>query len=330
MIDDVRQAYAALHARPIDDAGPDALAVLRVSDDPEVYLGLDAEGRSHLLVPSGTGEVPAPGIATLEVNVRPLRIDRRTITFLDVVCLYRAVAEVFDHFVVAVIELLDGGATADAALASVLEGWKRFLVSAGGPPGRDRLAQIFGELLVVQEVVSTAPATGLSAWSGPHGGRHDFRRGALALEVKTTLAHTSRLVTIHGLDQLVEPEGGRLVLHLVRLEEVASGGLDVARLVDDTLAAGAPAEELFRLLAAAGLPPADVTASAGVRFDVRERISFPVDPRMPRIVPSTFAAGAVPVGVVDVSYVIDLDHCLDSALPDADHHDLVSELGAGM
>ena len=64
----------------------------------------------------------------------------------------------------------------------------------------------------------------------------------------------------------------------------------------------------------------------GVRFDVRERMTFVVDDAMPRIVPATFAAGERPAGVVDVVYRVDLDHIADRALDDKGKGRLVAAL----
>jgi hypothetical protein len=137
------------------------------------------------------------------------------------------------------------------------------------------------------------------------------------------------VITIHGEDQLLEPDDGQLFLHLVRLEEVPDGGRSVSTLVDELLAAGAPAQSLFEALTAAGIPPAELAAIDTVRFDVRERMTFPVDDQMPRIVPASFSDGARPVGVIDVTYRINLDHVLDRALDDAGYNAMVQRLAAG-
>ena len=120
-----------------------------------------------------------------------------------------------------------------------------------------------------------------------------------------------------------------LYLHLVRLEMVPDGGQSVSNLVDEILAAGAPAKELFHALATAGIPPAYLHGVDDVRFDVRERVTFPVDERLPRIVPASFIDGARPVGVIDMSYRIDLDHALDWAMDEASYAEVVRQLAAG-
>ena len=185
---------------------------------------------------------------------------------------------------------------------------------SGGPPGREKLAAALGELLVLRDVVRADRSHRVDSWVGPFGGRHDFRRGAVALEVKITRSHTSRDVTIHGEDQLDPPPNGSLHLHFVRLEEVPSGGESVATLVDELLSGGVVADRLFEALAATGVPPAELSATGDVSFEVRERLTVPIDDQTPRIVPASFIGGAPPTGVLDLSYVISIDHALDPGI----------------
>ena len=183
-------------------------------------------------------------------------------------CLFESVAEVFDHFIVAVLDRLKQAPSAPvAALAEVLGRWKQFLVPSQGPPGREKLATVFGELLVLLDIVRVDAAKRIDSWLGPFGGRHDIRRGVTAVEVKTTRAHTSRRVTINGEDQLEAPDGGTLHLHFVRLEEVPSGGRSVASIVDDLLSEGVPAERVVRCAQRRGDP--DPRASCHVRHRIR-------------------------------------------------------------
>ena len=117
-----------------------------------------------------------------------------------------------------------------------------------------------------------------------------------------------------------------LYLHFVRLEEVPSGGETVHSLVDDLLSAGATTDRLFPALAASGVPLAELSASSDVAFDVREQVTLPIDGSSPRIVPSSFAGGARPVGVLDLRYVISLDSLIDRALAKDDYFRLIGRL----
>ncbi len=329
MIDTVRLTYAAVR-----EAAPSAKGDLKVHPLAEagsgVFLGLDSDRRSHLLINTDEAFEGSTGIAAVTVGSRVLEIDGSTLRVLDVTCEVASLAEVFDHFVVAVAErLLSDRSSAIASVLDVIEDWRRFLVSAGAPPGRDRLAAAFGELLVLLDIVRKDPLRRVDAWVGPYGARHDFRRGAVALEVKTSRSHTAHVVTIHGEDQLLEPENGTLHLHFVRLEEVPEGGESLPGLVDDLLASGAGARPTFDAVAAAGVPPADFDAAASVRFDVRERLTVPVDDSTPRIVPSSFNGDARPIGVVDIVYRIDLDHVLERTLDPLAYDALIGAIATG-
>lgn len=325
MIDDVRLTLAALREAGTPPQGE--LVVRAMPGGPEgTYLGLDNARRSHLLIESTQTEQPPALPVAISIGLVRLAIGGRERDLVDVACDVDALTEVFDHFIVAVIERLPGAASPVGVVLEIVERWRRFLVSPVGPPGRDTLSALYGELLVLLDVVRADPRRRVDVWVGPFGSRHDLRRGPLAIEVKTTRAHTGRVVTIHGEDQLQEPDGGTLHMHLVRIEEVPAGGGSVPSIVDELLAAGASAGGLFDAVAAAGVAPADFPSTADIRFDVRERLTFPVDDRMPRIVPATFAAGQRPTGVVDLVYRLDLDHVIDAALTDADYRDLVSRI----
>ena len=129
-------------------------------------------------------------------------------------------AEVFDHFVVSVIERLSAtDESAVRAVETVLQRWRQFLIAPSGPPGRDRLAEILSELLVVSDAVHASGVPRIGFWVGPFGARHDMRCGSTAVEVKTTRSHTGHRVTIHGEDQLLASEQGVSVRLGVRVRK---------------------------------------------------------------------------------------------------------------
>lgn len=327
MIDNIRLTFAALREAPAPAVGD--LSVLGLDGVESVFLGVDSSGHPHLLL-AHAGSTPAVGVATLDIGMRTLLIAGEEVRLLDVGCLLESLEEVFDHFLVAVLErLIDDGGIPAKAVSDVLSKWQLFLTAEGAPPSRDKLAAVFGELLVLLDVVRADARRRVDAWVGPFGARHDLRRGSVAVEVKTTRAHTSRLVTIHGEDQLEPPEGGDLYLHLVRLEDTAQYGRSVPSLVDELLSLGVAAENLFDALNRANVPVAHLARMSDITFDVRERLTLPVDDAMPRIIPSSFTQGARPVGVVDMNYRVDLDHCLDRAIETVQYAELVNSLAVG-
>ena len=328
MIDAVRLAFAAVRSREIPDG--DQLTVVPLEGATQVMVGIDAQRHAHVLLPRAS-DSPAPtalNVNSLDVQTRPLLIAGDSEVFVDVSCNVAAAADVFEHFVAAVLHRATKlHEDPVAALNAVLGSWRDFFRPSSGPPSRDKVAALLAELFVLRDLAREGAAAAASAWMGPSGARHDFRRGSDALEVKMTRAHTSRQVTIHGEDQLEPPEGGQLFLHFVRLEETPDEGESLPSVVDEILALEVTAEAMYRSLGEAGMSATHLSALADVRFQVRERFTVPVDTDTPRIVPGSFASGARPKGVVELSYAIDLDREVDRSLPDADYAQLVRRLG---
>ncbi|TCM39648.1 PD-(D/E)XK motif protein [Kribbella sp. VKM Ac-2568] len=309
--------------------GNDELMIRRLDGSSEIFLGVDADRRQHLLLPSD-GQVPEIRVATLKVALRDLYVGGRTTRFIDIECVLEALEEVFEHFVLAVSHQLEVDRSSPARVVEqVLDRWQLFLSGDGPPPSRDMLAALFGEMLLLLDIVRADARRRTDVWGGPFGSRHDFRRGPLAMEVKVTRSHTSRVVTIHGDDQLESPEGGALFLHFVRLEESAQAGRSIPSVVDELLALGVNTESLFTSLTRSGVNIGQLGLLSDIGFEVRERLTFPVDDSMPRIISSSYKNEARPLGVIDVRYQVDLDHALEHALDMVGYMDIVNGLATG-
>jgi len=330
VIDEIRLTYAALAQAQAPRRGDLRVHQLdRVGN--RIQLGLDDEGREHLLVESPQAPERESGIAAITTAHRDLLISDALARYLDVTCQHRELVEVFDHFVAAVAERADpDDPDLGLVVAMVLDRWRSFFTTTGAPPGRETVTGVFGELLLLRDIAARNVEDVLATWVGPRGGRHDFRRGSAAVEVKTSRAHTSRVVSIHGEDQLLEPQDATLHLQFVRLEEVAGLGLSINDLIDELTTGGVPRVELLEVITDAGIPPASLATVGTIRFQVRERLTLPVNDDTPRIIPASFAAGARPVGVVDLTYRIDLDHVATSALADRAYDELLGRLVPGL
>lgn len=285
-----------------------------------LQLGLDVAGVPCLLIPAlGPGPEEDGGIVS--VRNRQLVTSSGSRPFVVVACREPSLRDVFDHFLVGVAAALqEAGAPHPGVVAiGVLARWQTLFRTAGEAMGPGALAALLAELLVLEGVVAREAAGSTTAWVGPDEARHDFRRGSHAVEVKSTLSHTGRTVTVHGVDQLEAPAGGTLHLAWMRLEVVPDGPLSVYTVCDRIIAAGVSVVELHDRLDQAGSPPALRETHERVRFELREQSWFEVGPNFPRIVPASFAGG-VPIGVDDLVYRADLPpqvSALDSAATEA-------------
>lgn len=331
MIDSVRLAFAALTATGVVPPSG-TLETAPIDGVPGVWVAIDNSWNEHLVLEIANGDdLPNP-IDAVDISSRHLSVAGSVRRLMDVVCRVRALTDVFEHFAAAVIERhTQDPSSPSAAVSTVLDTWRRFLhVSAGVQLGKDALAGLFGELLVLLDLTRADPTAGIAAWAGPDRARHDFRTGDTGLEVKTTLATTAAVVAVHGLDQLDTPTGGTLHLHFVRLELVAGAGESVADLIEAILDAGAPPVSLYDRLDAFGLPVDQIDATSNVTFVVRDRATMRVVDDFPRLVPASLVVGQPMPGVTDVSYRIDLAHSLPGRLAEARYADLLATIAAGV
>ena len=127
MIDAVRVALTAVRTREPPPHGD--LAVVELGGVSGMLIGVDEFRRPHVLLPvDEQGPKVRSEVASLEVGVRALMVDGRTRSFLDVVCLFQSVADVFEHFVAAIADrFLASPQDATHAVLEVLEKWKQFL-----------------------------------------------------------------------------------------------------------------------------------------------------------------------------------------------------------
>ena len=294
----------------------------------EMLLALDATGTPYLLLRADEPGVEED-VGVVTIRNRELETPDGQRNFVAIGCIEPALRDAFDHFLVAVVHARarapreHPGTTAVEVLAE----WKALLQAQrpGLPPSL--LAALVAELLVVRDVVLRDESRSLRVWTGPTGARHDLRRAEHAIEVKSTMSHTDRRITISGIDQLEQPLGGTLTLAWHRLEAVHDGALSVFSLADGLIAEGVSAVTLFALLDAAGSPPALRDVHDSVKFELRDRRFFVVDDHFPRLVSSSFPAG-VPDGVEDVTYRVLLP--VDDQALEGQPLDAVLDLLAGV
>ncbi|MBK7623946.1 MAG: PD-(D/E)XK motif protein [Kineosporiaceae bacterium] len=283
---------------------------LGLADGP-LRLGRDRDGLPHLLVPlpPQTRWATVPGGEGLSVTSRDLLVDDVPVRFVDLACRRSDLVHVFSGLALDIClhRLAEPGGPAIRAVTSVIEDWRALLDRRSGDWTRSRAAGLFAELTVLEHLVDRDP-TSLTAWCGPFGAAQDFRVADRAVEVKATLGSEGRMVRIHGSDQLEEPPGGHLHLAWFRLVEVTDDSGSTVRERLTRIAARVHDPRLWAsCLAQLQIPVARHPELDERRFVVVEQRWYRVGPWFPRIVPSSFADGAIPAGVGGVEYLIDLD-----------------------
>jgi putative PD-(D/E)XK family protein DUF4420 len=276
-----------------------------------VLFAVDSEGLRHLLIPvvAGHHSTEDRDSAGVQVRSRQLEDAGRLEEFVDVVCQKPHLNELFSILLTEMMQGLARDPDHPAVLCvQVLNRWRELLQrEPPGVLGQEALSGLFGELWHMRELARLEPAS-LAIWLGPKGGRHDFLRGVMALEVKSTSSRLDRprVFEIHGVDQLRPPPGGTLHVAAMRLERAHDAGESVPDVLDEIAALGADRLELTRRTALLGFDVRDADIYRTIRFHVLEDRMYSVDAGFPRLTASSFVGGALPPGVVNLRYQIDL------------------------
>ncbi|MGW2646534.1 PD-(D/E)XK motif protein [Streptomyces sp. NPDC001393] len=289
---------------------------LRVSQLPvmtaqgALTAGVDHEGYRHVLVPVHTHRKirTSPDGPVLRLSKRPLEDDETYQTYADLACLRTDLNDLFTDLCVDALSAIAAlPENPVKALYGVLDRWKALFQSQSAPLGPDQIAGLFGELLVLDRLLSR-DSSAHRIWRGPEGHPHDFAAGKAAVEVKASAATGNRKPRIHGLDQLDAPPGGTLCLAWFGLETPGAGdaGLGFLELLEQTLHSCDDETALLTMLAGAGYRPIDAEKYRGIRFVVKEERWYRVASDFPRLTKQTLLEAGVPVSVQDVEYTIDL------------------------
>nr|WP_246286142.1 PD-(D/E)XK motif protein [Microbacterium pseudoresistens] len=203
-------------------------------------------------------------------------------------------------------------------VSKVVDDWHRALQSGKAGLSRQALIGLFGELVVLREVVRLRGTDAVSLWRGPQGHRHDFSQ-LNALEVKTYGGTGSPKVTIHGAYQLDPPSGHELHLLSLRVEE-SDEGETIADIVRELSAAGA-SSDLLRERVDDEEP---LVLDDSLRLVVTERRLHLVSDEFPGLRASRLDSASLK-GVDRLSYQLLLDACPD-ALPEDEQRRVLESL----
>ncbi|CAM4526320.1 PD-(D/E)XK motif protein [Nocardia ninae] len=273
-----------------------------------LVAAVDFDGGRHILVPVDSHQSVRKGLngPALQLRKRALETEESYQQFADLGCLQTDLNEVFTSLSAEILQAVQVSADNPIkGLYRVLDQWKALFQGVGVPLGPQKLAGLFGELIVLQQMLDI-DRSAHRLWRGPLGGRHDFASGGSAVEVKTSMITEGRWVRIHGLEQLDPPPGGALELVWLRLESTSSRGVGFQDLVNQVLKQCDDEYAVLSLLAAAGYRPVDAEHYRQCRFEVVEARWYGVDIAFPRLTRGDLIAAGVVIRVQDVEYTIEL------------------------
>ncbi len=265
-------------------------------------IGIDAEGRIHLLV--AIMEEPDALPPDLQgITVRVIE-DGRTYLDLSARSHYEVIFTPLANVVFRALTVqrrrpID-------AVAGAIDEFRGALKLVVPELGVGEQIGLFGELWVLWRILlPTIGSRACSLWSGPLRERHDFVGDSAHMEVKTTTSSDERH-EISRLDQLRVPAGKRLLFASVRLERSIYGDETIASKIDQIMAFlgtdGRAIETLEASLAKLGWHDGLRQTGSLLRFNLRDAQIFEVEGSFPRL-PDDYVP---PRGVSGIKYTIDI------------------------
>ena len=274
-----------------------------------VRYALGESGEARLLLPLREGE-SLRGLSeapSLRIRVSTYVVGGKGVRFLDLTCLVHDLEPVFAEVADEVVSRVRSGRGCTVSARSTIEDFRTLLLRPSGTGvGRSAVVGLVAELLVLNRLLNRS-SKAWQAWRGPDGERHDFRNAGSSLEVKATTRSGSTVITVNSMEQMEVPLGGSLhILHLT-LEQVAGGMLSVLALGRAALDKADNPDALRQLLLAVGCPNVNAEDWNQATFRQESERLFEVRDGFPRLVPSMFKGGALPNGIGQLQYQIDLE-----------------------
>ncbi len=284
-----------------------------------LLAGIDAEGARHFLIPlssdeEGMSDSQSRGIGVSCEELKIKEHDQAPSKYIDIICQDPTGQEAFDIIGREIaVSLSSGNISKVEVVSTVLAKWRYFW---GRPPvnilSKEEIIGLFSELWYLNcwLLPNMKQSDVIVGWRGPRGSRHDFEWQGKSVEVKGTTSTAGRVHWIHGIDQLLPPENGKLYFFSLRLREEGGATNTLPSLIAlcrSSLANNQDALASFEsTLVLTGYSPMHDEEYEKVRFRIVDEALYEVKDAFPRITADKFQEG-VPSGVEVVHYEINLD-----------------------
>jgi hypothetical protein len=196
--------------------------VHRVSNVPLLEIFADHSGkRIGMVVEKGSSKGVDPNLSRL-LMLEVESISRSGNPALRVSCNRPKLFREAYLFLTAVADrILTDGLEPAEAVDGELRALEALLDVKGGLSIEKQIG-LFGELLVLEQLLLTGGPSTVAAWTGPMGEAHDFRIQGCEFEVKTTTGGR-RIHSINGLHQAVSSSGSSLSFLSIQLAKAGQG-----------------------------------------------------------------------------------------------------------
>ena len=225
--------------------------------------------------------------------------EERNILFLT--CDKEDIIEPFSALCAELVTPGENGELRREFVKNPLAWWSQWKELLGNKNVDFRAYDVLGELWVLKYLAEHGEQ---AEWNGPNGATYDIDCNGYFTEVKSTIARNKKQITLSNLFQLDPPGGQKLYLFLCQFES-AKEGISINSLVKDLEQLGYSSAGLNEKLSKLGLEKGKTARKRN--YIVHAVTKYCVDDSFPAIRPSSFTGGALPDGVMSITYTVTLD-----------------------
>lgn len=244
---------------------------------------------------------------------------------------YRDVFGTLAEDVASVVADASSDSHAVRLLLGRLHTWQRFVTEYGtGCLSEESQIGLVAELIFLEtHMLPSVPAdTAVRSWRGPYGAPHDIELPGHSFEIKASTALSPTTFRVSNLDQLEAVASRPLTLVHMLLDGNSDSGLTLPEMVDRLRAAISATDPAASIdfdasLIAAGYMDAHARFYTERRYQRRAERWFDIRDEFPRL-----TRAAVPAGVREASYTVQLADCAAFERPAGIGADAMKEIAA--
>lgn len=304
----VERSLNSLHAGQLRPSADETASVETGIGLPEgqVLLGVDHEGRSHILVPTDLRpNVRGWGTRGIAVKLRKVKVEGKRQVYLDLYCTEVRLDPIFRHFKADLLRRLSASQMRGIRVVKdTLSIWRDLFAERRQGLSSDEIVGLVGELEILKRLAELDPGAAFETWRGSTRALQDFRGEMGTLEVKTRKVGPSQRYHINGLDQL-DPESAP-GLHFVGISLLDSPDADgIRERFSELIHLGVPESGLEVELGKRGYVRS-LDLGGADRFVVASCDAWPVTEGFPRISQKDLPPAMRP-RISECTYVIETD-----------------------
>lgn len=205
-----------------------------------IYAALDSSKKLHLIVSDiSDSDFDKLYVKGLQINKCKLVInDNQLKSYIDIFCDITVSDKLHTPFIAFCVDLI---AAIDKdqnnvyqAIRKLFYKWKYFWDNRSITEFSENwLKGLFGELIILKNIINTVSKNAVLTWQGPYGKDVDFQGFNCGIEVKTTSTRPA-IITVNNIKQLDNSNFDYLYLTVVTLDNTKQG-ISINQIIDDII-----------------------------------------------------------------------------------------------